>query len=332
MTATSVTPTSPKLLGALRTRLRSNSLTGVIVAMVVLFVGSCFASEHFLTAFNLTIIARSLAFIGLITLAQSMLLVIGELDLSLGAIGGLSGIFGGIMMVQAGIPPAVAFVVCILFGLACGFINGLLVATLRLQSLVLTIGMAGVYGGTILVLTKGVAITDIPTSIAFLGRGSVFGLPTPFVIMLGLLAVISFVMAKTPFGRYMYAVGNSRAAAKMLGIGVERVRVAVFAAGGGLAALAGFLMVARIGTAQPSIGDSWVLAPIAASVIGGVATTGGVGGPFGAIIGAVIIGIIENIIVLFGISPYWQSVVSGGVVVLAISFDALSRRHLGDGG
>lgn len=150
----------------------------------------------------------------------------------------------------------------------------------------------------------------------------------PFVIMIVVLAIVSFVTIKTPFGRYMYAIGNNPAAARMLGIKVDRIRVMVFIFAGAVSALAGLLMVARLGTAQPSIGATWVLAPIAAAVIGGVTTTGGVGTPLGAIFGAGIIAIIENIIVLFGVSPYWQGMVSGVIVVLAISFDAISRRYL----
>lgn len=148
------------------------------------------------------------------------------------------------------------------------------------------------------------------------------------MIMIAVLAIALFLTLKTPMGRYMYAIGNNAAAARMLGIRVDRIRLLVFSFAGMLSALAGLLMVARLGTAQPSIGQAWVLAPIAASVIGGVATTGGVGSPLGAIFGAGIIAIIENIIVLFGVSPYWQGVVSGAIVVLAISFDALSRRYL----
>ena len=125
----------------------------------------------------------------------------------------------------------------------------------------------------------------------------------------------------------MQSLGSNLSAAKMLGIRTDRVRVGVFAFAGFLAALAGMLMVARLGSAQPSIGDSWVLGPIAASVIGGVPTTGGIGTPLGAIFGAAIIGIIENIIVLLGISPYWQSMVSGAIVVVAIALDSISRRY-----
>ena len=308
--------------------LLANPLAGVFVALLIIFVLSAVLSPYFLTSYNMSVIARSLAFVGLVTVGQSMLLILGELDLSLGVIGGLCGVVAGMLMMNFGVNPWVAIFLGLAFGGALGFFNGLMVTQLGLHSLVLTIGTAGIYGGINLVLTKGVAITNIPKEIQFLGRGDVLGVPVPFIVMIAVLAIAAFVTLKTPFGRYLYAIGNNTAAAAMLGIKVNRVRILVFTAAGVLAALAGLLMVARLGTAQPSIGDTWVLPPIAASVIGGVATTGGVGTPVGAILGAAIIAIIENIIVLFGVSPYWQGVVSGVIVVLAISFDAISRRYI----
>src|SRR5690606_10225418 len=289
---------------------------------------SAIISPYFLTPYNLSVVARGLAFVGLITIAQSMLMVLGELDLSLGVIGGLCGVASGILMVRMGFEPYSAMLMAILLGLALGLFNGFLVTFLRLHSLVLTIGTAGIFGGANLVLTRGVAITGIPRDVQYLGRGDLFGIPVPFIIMFVALLVATFVMLKTPFGRYMYAIGNNRDGARMLGIRVDRVRLLVFGVAGAISGLAGVLMGARLGTAQPSIGDGWVLAPIAASVIGGVATTGGIGSPIGAIFGAGIIAIIENIIVLFGVSPYWQGIVSGAIVVLAISFDSISRRYL----
>lgn len=308
--------------------LLANSLAGVFVALLIIFVLSALLSPYFLTSYNISVIARSLAFVGLVTVGQSMLLILGELDLSLGVIGGLCGVVAGILMMSFGVNPWIAIFLSLALGAGLGFFNGIMVTQLGLHSLVLTIGTAGIYGGINLVLTKGVAITNIPKEIQFLGRGDVLGVPVPFVVMIVVLAIAAFVTLKTPLGRYIYAIGNNAAAAAMLGIKVNRVRVLVFTAAGTLAALAGLLMVARLGTAQPSIGATWVLPPIAASVIGGVATTGGVGTPVGAILGAAIIAIIENIIVLFGVSPYWQGVVSGVIVVLAISFDAISRRYM----
>jgi len=303
-------------------------LAGVFVALLVIFALSAILSPYFLTPYNLSVVARGLAFVGLITIAQSMLMVLGELDLSLGVIGGLCGVLSGILMVRMDFEPYSAMLLAILLGLCLGLFNGFLVTFLRLHSLVLTIGTAGIFGGANLVLTRGVAITGIPRDVQYLGRGDLLGVPVPFIIMFVALLIATFVMLKTPFGRYMYAIGNNRDGARMLGIRVDRTRLMVFGAAGAIAGLAGVLMVARLGTAQPSIGDSWVLAPIAASVIGGVATTGGIGSPIGAILGAGIIAIIENIIVLFGVSPYWQGIVSGAIVVLAISFDAISRRYL----
>lgn len=304
-----------------------NPLAGVFIALVIIFVFSAVTSPYFLSVYNISVIARGLAFVGLVAIAQSSLMILGELDLSLGTIAGLCGVVSGMLMVQAGIHPVVAIFLSLALGGLLGLINGLLVTSLRLHSLVLTIGTAGIYGGAILVLTKGVAITGIPKSIHFLGRGDFLGVPTPFLFLLLILIIALFLIFKTPVGRYMFAIGNNAAAARMIGIRVDKIRLIVFAFAGVLSALAGLLMVARLGTAQPSIGQSWVLAPIAAAVIGGVATTGGVGSPLGAMYGAAIIAIIENIIVLFGVSPYWQGVVSGTIVVLAISFDSISRRY-----
>ncbi|MFV0358522.1 ABC transporter permease [Tropicimonas sp.] len=314
------------------TALFRNQLAGVFFALIAIFVVSAVVSPYFLTSYNMTVVARSLAFVGLITIGQSMLMILGELDLSLGVIGGLCGVVTGMLMVDMGLNPWFSMLCGLGLGAALGFFNGFMVTALQLHSLVLTIGSAGIFGGINLVLTKGVAITNIPKEIQFLGRGNLLGVPVPFVIMLVVLLIASFAILKTPFGRYIYAIGDNKAAARMLGIRVDRIRVLVFTIAGALAALAGLLMVTRLGTAQPSIGETWVLPPIAASVIGGVATTGGVGTPVGAIFGAAIIAVIENIIVLFGVSPYWQGVVSGLIVVLAISFDSISRRYFRNNG
>jgi ribose transport system permease protein len=300
----------------------------VSVVLLLLFGASSLLSPYFATPYNMTIIARSLAFIGLVTLGQAMLMLLGELDISLGAMGGLCGVAAGMLMMDLGVNPFVAMGLAVVLGALLGLLNGFLITALNLHSLVLTIAMAGVYKGVNLVLTKGVAITNIPESTQFLGRGDFGPFPTPFVIMIGLLVVIAVVAHRTPFGRYVFAIGDNAAAARMIGIKVNRIKLLVFVIAGALAALAGTLMVARLGTAQPSIGDTWVLPSIAAAVIGGVATTGGIGSPVGAILGAGIVGVIEDITVLYGISPYWQGVISGMIVVLAISFDSVSRRYL----
>jgi ribose transport system permease protein len=300
-------------------------ISGIFVALVLITVFASIASPYFLTMYNMQSVIRTLAFVSIVSLGQSCLLILGELDLSVGPMAGLCGVIGGMLMVWVGLNPYFSFFLVLLVGAAFGAINGMLVAGLGLNSLVATIGMAGVYRGINLVISKGRAITGIPKEIHFLGQGHLLNIPLPFVIMLIVLAAVVFLSRYTPFGRYMYAIGNSSEAARILGIRVGLVRVVTYMLVGALCALAGMLMVARLGSAQPSIGEAWVLNSIAASVIGGVATTGGVGSPAGALMGAAIIGIIENIIVLFGVSPYWQTAVSGAIVVSAISLDSFSR-------
>jgi ribose transport system permease protein len=299
---------------------------GVLIAFLLIIAITSVASPYFLSSFNIQSVIRSLAFLGIVAMGQACLLILGELDLSVGAIAGLSGVLGGMLMVWFGVDPFLSFALGLAFGALFGLVNGLLVTALELNALVVTVGMAGVYLGINLVISQGKAIMDIPPQIYFLGQGIVLGIPMPFVIMLLVLLVVVFVTMYTPFGRYMYAIGNSRDAAQILGIPVNLVRILTFMGVGLLSALAGMVMVARLGTSQPSIGETWVLDSIAASVIGGVALTGGVGSPAGALLGAAIIGVVQNVIVLFGVSPYLQTAVSGMIVVAAISLDAISRK------
>jgi len=228
------------------------------------------------------------------------------------------------MMVFFNINPYLSVVLCVLLGGVLGFINGTIITRLNLNAMVVTIGMQGVYGGINLVLTKGKAVTKIPEEIFFLGRGNWFDIPMPFVFTILVMVVMVFVMKKTTFGRYVYAIGNNVQAAAILGIKVKRVRTVVYMIVGMLSALAGMLMVARLGSSQPTIGAQWPMNSIAASVIGGISLTGGIGNPAGALIGAAIISVIQNIIVLLGVSSYWQTVVSGVVVVVAISIGSVS--------
>lgn len=308
--------------------LAGHPLFGVILALLAICLVSSLISPHFLTEYNAIIIVRSLAFIGIVSMGQAILLILGEIDLSVGTMAGLCGVVGGMLMVQFGIPPIWAMPLGLMFGMLCGLVNGVIVTKLQLNALVVTIGMSGVYKGVNLVLTKGKAIVNIPPSFHFLGKGDVLGVPLPFIFMLAILAVLALVITLTPFGRYIYAIGNNREAAKIFGIRVDRVRIVCFMLAGLLSAMAGLLMVARLGSSQPAIGEIWVMTSIAAPVIGGIPTTGGIGHIAGAIIGSAIIGVIENIIVLTGVSPYWQTVVSGGIVVLAIALDSVSRRYL----
>lgn len=303
--------------------MKSNMSAMVIVLLAMIVIASV-ASPYFADIYNIQSLLRDLAFVGMIGIAQSLLLLVGELDLSVGKIACLSGILIGMMMVNYSVNPWLSLFLGLVLGFVFGLINGLIITRLRLNSMVATIGMQGVYGGINLVITKGKAITGVPDTIAFIGKGNLGPIPVPFVICIIVLVLILFMVKKTKTGRYIYAIGNSKVAANILGIKVDRIRVMIYCLVGLISALAGCLYVARLGSAQTSIGENWPMNSIAASVIGGVALTGGIGNPAGALIGAAIISIIQNMIVLFGVNVYWQSAVTGIVTVLAISFSSIS--------
>ena len=301
---------------------RSN-MTAIGMVLIIMFVIACIGSPYFLDVYNIQSLLRDLAIIGMIGIAQSLLLLVGELDLSVGKIATLCGILSGMLMIYAKINPWLALICGLIFGIFFGLLNGLIITKLRLNSMVATIGMQGVYGGINLVLTKGKAITGIPEQIQFVGKGSLGIVPMPFIFCIIVLLLVLFLVKKTKTGRYIYAIGNSREAATILGIKVDKIRVFIYVAVGLISSLAGLLYVCRLGSAQSTLGESWPMNSIAASVIGGVSLNGGIGNPAGALIGAAIISIISNMIVLFGVNAYWQQAVSGIVVVLAISFSSI---------
>lgn len=303
---------------------RESSIFNIAVVLAVLCLVATTFSPYFLDFYNLQSLIRDLAFLGLITIGQSILLILGEIDLSLGKISAFCGVLGGIFMVQLGIDPSLSILLCLVFGFVFGLVNGLLVTKLRLNSLVVTIGMSGVFGGFNLVFTHGEAITNVPKSIYFLGQGYILGIPTPFIVMLAIAILVIVYARYTKGGRFIYAIGNSREASLILGIKVDLVKMMAFAFAGLLASIAGVLMVARLGTSQPGIGESWPLNSIAGSVIGGISLTGGIGEPLGALLGICVIIVIQNMIVLFGVSPYWQTVVSGVIVVVAIAIGSIT--------
>lgn len=305
---------------------KGGQLKGVILALVLIFILSSFISRNFLTAYNLTIMSRDLAFIGLVAIAQGLLLLMGDIDISLGSIAGLSSVLTAKLLVDFGFNPVLSIILGLLGGAICGYINGLLITTFNLNSLVLTIGTSTVFVGLNLVVTKGRTITGLPDSVTYLGAGTLFGIPIPFYFLVAVLMIALFLTNKTVFGRSLYAIGNSSETAKLVGIKTKNVRVITYTISSIFASLAGILMAFRLIAAQTTIGQTWVLPSIAAPVIGGIATSGGIGSIAGAIIGGAIMSVIGNITVLGGVNVYWQQVSNGVIVVVAIILDSLTRR------
>jgi ribose transport system permease protein len=313
------------LLGKVRSK-GLGQLTGVTGALVLIFIVSCFISENFFTEYNLTIMARDLAFIGIVAIAQGFLLLLGDIDLSIGAIAGLCGVLTAKLLVDVSMDPLLAMIIGLIAGSILGWVNGFLITAFKLNPLVLTIGTSTAFTGLNLAITRGRTITGLPENILFLGAGSFFGIPFPIIFLFGVFIIALFLTTKTVFGRQLYAIGNNREAAKIVGIKEHKVRIIAYMISGVFSGLAGILMSFRLISAQTAIGQSWVMPSIAAAVIGGIATTGGVGSIAGALLGGAIMGVIGNIIVLGGVDAYWQQVFDGSIVVIAIIIDSFSRR------
>jgi ribose transport system permease protein len=310
--------------GALKGKAGSQ-MTGLLAALLVMVGVAALISSNFLTSYNMVIMSRELAFIGIVAIAQGLLLLLGDIDVSIGAIAGMSGIVCSKLMVEYQVDPSLAIMAGMAAGAAAGAINGLIITAFNLNSLVVTIGTLSVFSGINLWLTQGRTIVGLPKEVTFLGTGTVYGVPVPVIIMLIAFLVILFVTTKTVFGRQIYAVGNSREAARIVGINEQKIRVAVYAIAGTLAGIAGMLMCFRLLSAQASIGQSWLLPSIAAPVIGGIATTGGIGTIWGALVGSAIIVVIGNVIVLGGVNVYLQQIVTGLIVVFAVALDSIMR-------
>jgi ribose transport system permease protein len=305
---------------------RKSQLAGVFAVLVVIIIASSFISNKFLTVYNIQIMVRSLAFTCLIALGQGLLLLLGDIDLSVGAIAGLCGVIFGKLAAEMGINPYLSIVAALVGGILFGSINGFLITTFKLNPIVLTIGTQTAYRGLNLVITKGRTVTGFPKSVTFLGEGSLFHIPWPTVILIFVFIFMYFMTRRTTFGRNVYAVGNSMETAKMVGIKAGRIRVISYGICGLLAGIAGVLMSMRLASAQASIGEIWVLPSIAAPVIGGIATTGGVGSVTGGLIGGAIMGVVSNIIVLGNVNLYWQQILNGSIVVLAIILDSFTQK------
>lgn len=307
-------------------RFRKWEAAGVLVALLALCAALSIAAPVFLTQYNLSVVARQASFVGLVALGQTLVLLVGGIDLSVGAAAGLSAIFGSILLTQTGIHPYAVLPITAAFGMTLGFVNGFFVAVLRLNPFIVTLAAWEIFAGMTLVVTKGYPIRPLGEKFTVFGQGSLFGLPVPVVIFLASGVILSFVLARTRFGRNIYAVGGNREAAELVGIRTWRVEFIVFGLAGLFAALAGILYASRMDSGQPSVGEGWLMGAITAAIIGGTSLKGGQGSIFGTILGALLMAVLANGIVLMNVSGYWERVIVGLVVLVAILVDLLRRR------
>lgn len=307
--------------------LKSTAGMVLIVTIIVMIAVHLVTGGNFFTAYNMSTLTRAASFIVIVSFGQTLVLLTGGIDLSVAAVGSVASMCAAKMMVEQGINPAISVLVSCLVGLALGLINGLFIAYLKLTPFIVTLATAEIYKGIVFIVTRGTPIVGIPASAKFVANGVLAGfLPTIVIIMLVICLILTIMLVYTKFGRYVYALGGNRNCAKIVGIKTEKVLVIVYMLSGLLAAIAGTMMACKLASFQATIGENWVNPTIAASVLGGTSMTGGIGGVIGTVIGGLLQQTVSTSITLLRVSSYWETVVTGGVVLVAVTIDAIKEN------
>lgn len=299
---------------------------GILVALIVVCVALSIAAPKFLSSYNLGIVIRQVSFVAIVAMGQTLVLLTGGIDLSVGSVAGFTAILGANIMAHTPLNPYVACLGAVLIGLTIGALSGFFVAYVKINAFIVTLGMGEICAGLNLVITRGYPVLGVPTTFNFLGQGMIGPIPFPVVIMLILTVVLTFILTSIPYGRAIYVIGDNENAARLAGIQVARIKMSVYAISGVLASLAGMIFVSRVNAGQPTVGPSWLMPSITAAIIGGTTLSGGEGTVIGAIIGAVFMGVLSNGIVLLDISAYWERVIIGLVVIVAVLLDVVRKR------
>ena len=300
-----------------------------ILSLVLLFVALAILSPHFLTLPNLSNVARRTAVINIMALGMTLIIISGGIDLSVGSVMAFSGI-AGTMLLQAGLPLPVAILGAMVAGMAWGLINSLLITQLRVSTFIATLGTMGAARGLTLVITDGLPIVRLPRTFGFLGDGNLLQIiPVPLAILLALAFLTGYILKFTRLGRYAFAIGSNREAARYAGIPITRYLIAIYCLAGAFTGLAAMIESSRLMTGQPTAGQGYELSVIAAVVIGGGSLAGGEGSVSGTVVGAFIMSLISNGSNLLGVSPFWQQVLIGSVIVFAVAVDELRKRKQG---
>jgi ribose transport system permease protein len=317
-------PEQPTTLGDLLGR----NVSGLPV-LVLLALGLSLATDTFLTGTNLDNLGRQVSIFAIIAIGQLLVILTAGIDLSVGSVVGLSGVIAASVVFEAtsGGQAALAVLLGLLAGAVVGAINGVLVAVFRMPAFIVTLASLGMARGATLLITDGRTIQPLPPAFQTIAGGTTLGIANLIWIMLIVAVLVGFGLRRTVWGRYVYAVGSNAESARLSGVPVQRVLVSVYAISGLLAGLGGILLAARLGNGVPTSGTGYELQAIAACVIGGASLFGARGTAIGALIGAVIVGLLNNGGTLLGIDPFWLQIAIGALILVAVGLDQLNKRR-----
>lgn len=308
-----------------RLRLFSYPLTWIIAVALLLGTVLSIASPFFLTVGNITNLMKQVSIVAILAAGQAVVIMTAGIDLSVGSVLALSAITIG-WLVQAGVDPALASLCGLLMGTFCGFLNGIIITKGKIAPFIATLGMLGIARGMALAITGGVSYQVLEPFFLYIGNSKLLGLPIPIYFVIITYLVIHVVMSSSVFGRHVYAIGGEERVARLQGINVDRQKLKVYMLSGFLAALAAVVMVGRLAATPPNVAQGIELQAIAAVIIGGISFTGGRGLVLTALVGALIMAMITNGLNILGISSFWQQVMIGIVIIVAVWLDNLKSQ------
>lgn len=306
-----------------RAQVRIESLAVLIVLSIIMAV----ISPVFLGVSNLFNIVLATATYGVLAIGATFVISAAGIDLSLGSVLGLASVTGAFMCVQLGLPWPFAIIGSLVAGAGAGAVNGFIITRGRVPAFIVTLGMLGIARGLALIISNGRGIYGLPAELLFLGQGRPFGVPTPVFILIGVALVSHYILAHTPFGAHTLALGDSEAAARATGIDVKRQRMLLYTLSGLMAGIAGLIFTARVNTGDPTAGLNYELLAITAAIIGGTNLFGGRGSILGTMIGALIMGVLQNGLNLMAVQSYYQQMAIGAVLIAAVWLDQLRQER-----
>jgi ribose transport system permease protein len=301
---------------------------GIFSALVLLCLVIALANSAFYSADNLINLLRQTSYVVIIAIFTTMVIIIGGLDLSVGSVIGLSGIVVAIFL-QLGVPIYLSIIFALLAVAIIGALNGVLIVLVQIPSLIVTLGTLYIARGICNGITKGVPVYPLPDAFSVIGNGTLFSIPYSVYFVILVAVILSYVLNNTTFGRSIYAIGGNEETARLSGIRVKKIKIIVYILSSISAAIAGVIMTSRIESAQTSLGTGWELTVISSAVIGGTSMLGGSGTVLGAVLGATLMSVISNGMIIMNVSVYWQSIAIGAIIILAVAIDLIGKRRAG---
>lgn len=301
-----------------------SSTISIFLILVVMCAIMAAVSPAFIKITNILSTARSFSAIAVAGIGVSMIIITGGIDLSIGSVYGLAGVISA-MLVVSGVPLIPGILGGMLLGSVVGALNGLMVVYLKLPPFIATMGTMQIARGICYIITQGYPVNNLPMEYTVLGQGYLLGIPVPIWVMVLIAILFAIFLNTTTTGRRIFALGGNEEATRISGINTKRLKVLVYTLGAALAGLAGIITASKLGVGQPTAGIGFEMDAIAAVVIGGASLSGGEGTVTGTIIGAAIIGVLRNALVLLSVDSYWQTLIIGCVIILAVTIDQLRK-------